>query len=280
MTPDVVVDIGNSRMKWGICRDFGFIEPVNSPSNRLRSQLELIHDESDVGYISLPNDRTEWDLIGRGIPRNSQLKWVIASVNPEITNRFSQWVSERGDMFTIIDASMPIPISVSVDSPDRVGIDRLMNAIGAIPHLQISNPGIIVDAGTAITVDLIDSNRVFQGGAILPGFQLMFNALHGYTAKLPLINEWDLGRPYDEYDDRPPAKNTENAIVCGVVAAARGAVELLIRFMNRKLAEPPKIIATGGMGRESIRSLEKAYQCEYIEKLTLEGIRIAAESLP
>ncbi|HEY2910716.1 MAG TPA: type III pantothenate kinase, partial [Gemmataceae bacterium] len=125
-----------------------------------------------------------------------------------------------------------------------------------------------------------DEMRVFQGGAILPGMQLMFQSLHDYTAKLPLIHEWDLDRPYDEYDARPPGKNTENAIVCGVIGAACGGVDNLILKIGERCQSPPMVFITGGMGRSVHYHLGSRRSWTYREKLTLEGIRIAAESLP
>jgi type III pantothenate kinase len=275
-----VVDIGNSRIKLGVCRDLGVPEPLRTPSNLYRSRLGLIHDDREIGYYSISDERSEWEEIDQELPRNRELKWAICSVNGERSKRFMQWLHDRGDDSIMIDHFSQVPIELNVDAPEKVGLDRLMNAVGAIPHLPSGIPGILIDSGTAITVDLIDSQRVFQGGAILPGFRLMFRSLHEYTAKLPQIDEWELDRPYDEYDDRPPGKNTDNAIVCGVIAAVCGGVERLVRDMSGSLQASPMIIITGGMGREVLSAFPPKSALLFNEKLTLEGIRIAAESLP
>lgn len=280
MTPDIVVDIGNSRIKWGICRDLGIHEPPRESDLALRWKLGLIHDESEIGLCSLTLEQSEWENLRRELPNHRPLKWAIASVNPDTSRQFIHWLDGHGDSYTVIDQSMRLPLSINVESPERIGIDRIMNAIGALPSLLRGSPAIIVDAGTAITVDLIDEKHIFQGGAILPGMRLMFQSLHDYTAKLPLINEWDLDRPSDEYDYRLPGKNTENALVCGVIAAASGGVDLLVQSLGEQCQSAPNLIITGGMGRTIQFHSRSRRSWIYKEKLTLEGIRIAAEALP
>ena len=89
-----------------------------------------------------------------------------------------------------------------VDEPDAVGIDRVFGALAAKSMVPAGTPAITVDVGTAVTVNLIDADGVFQGGAIFPGPRLMGLALHQHTAKLPLIDLREIP------NDDPPGKNT------------------------------------------------------------------------
>ena len=111
-------------------------------------------------------------------------KWAVASVNPPATLRFIGWSYNHGGTVVFEDRDF-LPIRVNVDFPDKVGIDRLFGALAARAMVPPGTPAITVDVGTAATVNLIDADGVFQGGAILPGPRLMARALNEFTAKLP-----------------------------------------------------------------------------------------------
>src|SRR6185312_8188631 len=81
-----------------------------------------------------------------------------------------------------------LPLRVLVQQLDHVGIDRLLDAVAANSRRPAGVPAIIIDAGSAVTVDLVDEAGAFTGGAILPGLRLMAKALHDYTALLPLVD--------------------------------------------------------------------------------------------
>lgn len=215
------------------------------------------------------------------VPVEAPIHWAVASVNPPVLTRISDWITSRGDKLLVIDNYQQLPIKVNVDEPAKVGIDRLLGAVAARPRLPVGVPGIVIDVGTAMTVDLIDAEGVFQGGAILPGFGLMFRALHRYTAKLPLVDEADLFSQYPEIDSSPPGKNTVNAIAAGVTAAVRGAAEVLVRELVSGQPAPPVVFVTGGAGRHlQVTHLPHATRVEFDGTLTLDGIRLAAEARP
>src|SRR5262245_28659144 len=134
MTPDVVVDIGNSRMKWGVCR------------------------EGRVGeVIRLPlDDATAWDaaLATLPSPRKSARQWAVASVNPPALHRFVAWSYNHGGTI-VLEKHTDLPIRVNVDEPEQVGLDRLLTALAA--HLSAEGrPAIAINIGTAVTIDLVD----------------------------------------------------------------------------------------------------------------------------
>jgi type III pantothenate kinase len=131
---------------------------------------------------------------------------------------------------------------------------------------------VIVDAGSAITVDFVDEKGVFQGGSILPGLGLMSKALHTYTALLPLV----------EVADHPeelslPGKNTAHAIQTGIYWQAVGGVALLCKKLRLQTQGDPVIIVTGGNGLKLNAGLD--FQTVVRPFLTLEGIRMTAERL-
>ncbi len=252
MTPDVVVDIGNSRMKWG------------------RSQKGSIAE-----MVSLPLDEPgAWTACLAAWGLQSPLRWAVASVNPQARERFHEWATDAGDEVRFLDDYRAVPLHHAIDAPEQVGIDRLLNAFAA--HCMAHpHPAIIIAVGTATTIDLVDASGVFQGGVIFPGPRLMAESLHAHTAKLPLVEAQSLPPVV------APGKNTNSAILAGIRAAIVGATILLVTHYG-ELAEQPWVFITGGAaGDLSHFQFGPRYQgTRFIPTLTLEGIRIAAETLP
>jgi type III pantothenate kinase len=251
MTPDVVVDIGNTRMKWG----------WRTPHNPMAT-ASLSGD-----------DPAEWDARVRMVAAGP-LAWAVASVHPTRTERFVAWVAARGDTVRVITHEH-VRLAVDVDEPGNVGIDRLLNALAAAARGPENRPVVIIDVGSAVTVDLLDASKVFRGGAILPGPRLMARSLHAYTAKLP-----DL--PIDEVPGAdPPGRNTRDAITAGVMAAIMGGCQMLVDEYRAICQSPVTVLMTGGaVGTLIDYDYAPGDQVGGPFPLTLEGIRIAAEALP
>lgn len=253
MTPDVVVDIGNTRMKWGW---------VTSDSPRMK-------------VASLPpDDEAAWSQQLSNLPTSGPLAWAVASVHPARLKRLAAWIETRGERCQVIDHSH-ITLSVDVDEPRRVGIDRLLNALAARHRCPDGEPVVIIDAGSAVTVDLLDERNVFRGGAILPGPRLMARSLHEHTALLP-----DL--PIHEIPSAdPPGRNTDDAITVGIMAALMGGCAMLVDEYMAISSRPPTVLMTGGaIGYLLDFDFSVGTQAGGPYPLTLEGIRIAAEALP
>src|SRR5207244_10337666 len=111
-----------------------------------------------------------------------------------------------------------LPIAVHLEFPERVGLDRLAAAVSANVLRRSGAPAIVVDAGSAITVDLVTSDGAFEGGVILPGFRMSAEALYG-AELLPLA-------VLSPNDAPPPGvgQDTEGAIGIGLFGGAGGAV--------------------------------------------------------
>lgn len=253
MTPDVVVDIGNTRMKFGLC-DGDRIAVVATPP---------------------PLERGDAGSIAAEFGFSERVRWAVAGVQPERQAEFVAWARGRGDEVTVIEDYRQLPLKISVESPDRVGIDRLLGAVGVNRRRTPGKPALFVDAGSAITVNLIDAEGKFRGGSIAPGLVLMARALNSFTAKLPLVSpDWMLLVIPPKY----PGGTTANAILCGLRAAAIGGVRELVTEVGRT-GSAPELFVTGGDGHilaEGLTDLNPLY----VTDLTLEGTRIAAEALP
>jgi type III pantothenate kinase len=249
MTPDVVVDVGNTRIKWGRCQNRAVVATAS---------LE-------------PDDPAAWQL-QRDIWRlDHGALFVVTGVHPERRGRLAEWLSQHGAAVRVVKEAAELPLLVRVEKPDHVGVDRLFDAVAANHYRGPGRGAVVVDAGSAVTVDWIDVDGAFSGGAIFPGIRLMALALHQYTALLPLIESPRELPPL-------PGASTRAAMAAGIVWATGGGVKALIEQYSRLTAVPPHVFLTGGDGLLLHRILDAAV--EHRPDLTLEGIRLTAESLP
>ena len=172
----------------------------------------------------------------------------------------------------MVDRVQQLPLQVSLEQPDTVGIDRLLNAVAAVQHPSGGRvPAIIVDAGSAVTVDWVDEDGSFRGGAILPGLRLMAQALHEHTALLPLVQ-------IDQPSPPLPGRSTDGAMQAGVYHAVAGGINELIARFTQQSASLPHIFLTGGEA-ELLRPAVNE-RAELWPEMTLEGIRLTAEAQP
>ncbi len=250
MNPDLVADIGNSRIKWGRCVPGAVAELASlDPEDCQAWQQQLL----------------AWNHEGTN-------RWVVAGVHPGRRDRLVQWISERGDDVAVVDSWQQVPVSLSVAHKDRVGIDRLLNAVAAKRSIERGTDALIVSAGTAVTVDWIDGTGTFRGGAILPGLRLMAQALHDYTAQLPLVQIPASTTP------QSPGTSTETAIQAGIFWAVVGGIRALLQELSKQATSQPAIFLTGG----DVPLLEAVLEPRprLWPEMTLEGLRLTAETLP
>src|SRR5688572_30389073 len=139
---------------------------------------------------------------------NSRLKFARSDTSPQLgigklpaPARTLDLLRDRADRHdrpvrdvTLISAG-DLPLVVSLPQPDMVGIDRLLGAVAANEVRDPARPAIVVDLGSAITVDLVAADGAFRGGAILPGIGMSARALHEFTDLLPLIEMHALAEP-------------------------------------------------------------------------------------
>ncbi|MCA9071622.1 MAG: type III pantothenate kinase, partial [Planctomycetaceae bacterium] len=154
------------------------------------------------------------------------------------------------------------------------GIDRLLNAVAANCVRSKNQPALIVDSGTATTVDTVDQTGAFMGGSILPGFELSARALHHYTALLPLIPLDELNGPKKPI---PVGTNTRAAMQSGLYWGQVGAVrELLARSCRSFGFENPLTLLTGGGGALLAAEFPEA---QWFPHLSLQGLALVLEEL-
>ncbi len=166
-----------------------------------------------------------------------------------------------------------LPLQINVDFPELVGMDRLIAAVATNELREANRPAIIVDAGTAITVDLVDADGVFQGGVILPGFRLSARALADGTDLLPNVDS--------TFRAEAPAvigKWTDAAIRSGLFWGGVGAIRELVSRTTNEINTEPQIFVTGGDAERLTGYL--AADAQFVSDLVLRGIVLAGSNSP
>jgi type III pantothenate kinase len=131
----------------------------------------------------------------------------------------------------------PWPFVLDIDTPDTIGPDRLCAAAGVA--CEGTTEAVIIDAGTAVTVDFLTDGR-FVGGAIMPGLDMMLKSLSEGTSALPRIHI----APGTQ--DAPLGRDTASAITAGVLAAYSGGIEKLLKDSKCRFGNLPDVFLTGG----------------------------------
>jgi type III pantothenate kinase len=186
----------------------------------------------------------------------------------------SAWAQHLNINWSIVRlTNKDVPIANRVDEPSRVGIDRLLAAVAANRLRAPDRAAIVIDLGTAITVDLIDADGAFAGGAILPGIGMAGRALAEQTDALPhIVLEHSASPP------PPLGKSTKAAIEAGLYWGAVGAVGELVSRLTATLFEPPDIFITGGAARTVAETMDESLHVRYVPHLVLAGIALVDQT--
>ncbi len=177
------------------------------------------------------------DLEGLGelSTRYSFQKAIISSVR-EIPAGFAESVKQRARYFHILSYKSAVPFEIVYDAPETLGMDRLA-AVAGVYNKYGSSDVLVIDAGTAITYDLLVDGK-YVGGAISPGIEMRFRALNTFTGKLPIVGK-------DEEDVAFPARDTVRGIRAGVINGVVFEINEYIRKFE-KYHKESVIMITGG----------------------------------
>ncbi|MEM1228350.1 MAG: type III pantothenate kinase [Planctomycetota bacterium] len=230
-TPRVIsIDVGNTSVK------IGRWDPAHA-------DIECCSfDLTDADVESQLADQLRSWLRGEGVSHqvtNDEVR--IASVNLQaariVTRAIDALANERLRQRVIL--STDVPMVIGTREPNKTGIDRLVGAWAA--RELHGSPVVVVDAGTTVTVDLVDDTGQFRGGAILPGLEMQTRALAADTDALPKL-DWRRSVPFDQLDSTKAANNTLDAIRLGVLSAVSGGIERIVAGYQHH----GNVIVTGG----------------------------------
>lgn len=239
----LAVSVGNTRTRVGAFVEGKLVEAATLENQR----------DGDLG-----------DAIGRAfspLRGHDDAAVLMSSVNPPAAQRIEEQIhTHLGREILRVERDLPIPIGRQLDREAIVGEDRLLNAAAAFDVLK--QACVVVDAGTAITVDFVDGAGTFHGGAIAPGAQLMLDALHMRTAQLP---EVEFARPVEAI-----GHNTMEAMKAGAFHGLRGMVRELVEQYAERVGQFPMVVATGGDGNLIFRDFDLVDRV--VPDLTLMGL--------
>lgn len=219
----VFISVGNTRTRVAPVRG-GKLEPSRAVANTDRAALHAAVREALGGLT--PEGRV-----------------LLASVNDAVADPVAELTQQAvsGPRLVRLGRGLRVPLAHELPEPVTVGTDRLLNALGA--YSRSKEACVVIDAGTAITVDLVNALGVFQGGVIAPGLATMLWSLHERTAALP---ELAPPRARGDMGGEPLGKTTASAMLRGCVAALRGLARVQIDRYAELLGSYPRVVATGG----------------------------------
>jgi type III pantothenate kinase len=247
MSPILVLDAGNSRMKWGLHARDRWVAQGATPNG-------------EIGTLAM----REWQTL----PRPARVVGVNVAgeaVRLRIEALLARW---RVAPVWLTASAAACGVVNGYAIPEQLGADRWASLVAARRRIGATDlfpaPVIVVNAGTAVTIDALDADGRFRGGVILPGLRLMLQALAHNTSALKTAP--------GQYQDFPT--NTADALYSGAVQAVCGAIELARGRMQRDDAVV-KCLLAGGAAAEIAPHL--GGQPEVVDNLVLEGVLALAQ---
>jgi type III pantothenate kinase len=258
----LLFDVGNTRLKWAA------VESTQQPSDR-QKKLWAYSGSISSKSLASPEHKVELaDYIAKTLPKPDAIGFTCVAGKEAIQNLqslFPQWSDITWKQ--LIGNSPFAGLRSLYQDPGQLGSDRWAAVIGA---RALSNANtLIINAGTATTIDLLGANGVHYGGWILPGLELMQKSLAGNTAQLPLAVRDESSNGF--------GLSTNNAIIGGCDAAQLGAIQYAIQLAKEMNHPVEKVWIDGGNAKILAAEMSKAktqspLAIETIEGLVLRGV--------
>lgn len=244
----LVVDIGNSATKWAV-----YVGPV-----------------VDAGTLPVPIAQgRDTALRPESIPGAGVARVVLVSVVPSLTASAAGGLAGAfGCPVLTVHAGLRLPFGMDYGTPETLGADRIAAAAGAVGRAPRADalPTIVVDAGSALTVDLVDREARYRGGAIAPGPALLAAALRSGTAQLPEVEPL--------MPDSVIGRTTRDALRSGIMVGFVSAFEGLLSRMQAEAGAGCRVVATGGWS--SVLARETGRIDLVVQDLVLRGGAVLA----
>jgi type III pantothenate kinase len=234
----LALDFGNTRDKYAVFQGQVLIEAGAAE--------DLRFDPSSLGHI-----------LTRFMPAQAVLSNTAGERQELVT-----WLENQVPLLPL-QAATPLPFVHAYKTPQTLGNDRIALAAGAL-NRSPEQPVLAIDAGTCLTLDLVDAEGVYQGGLIAPGIRMRLQAMHTFTARLPLV-EWE-----GQAEEAPlVGKSTRDCLLAGAVTATAAELDgLLDRYRQQYPGLVP--LLTGGDGPALAASLKNRIFA--VPHLLMEGL--------
>lgn len=229
---DLVLDMGNTRVKWALFGPHGVVR-----------HGAVTHDEAGSLASEIPEDGISGTVWGNTARPTTDLLRTLEGLGPVLE----------------ITGSSEAPFRNGYGTPHTLGADRLANVTAAVQRFP-GRPSLVVDMGTCVTYDVCEANGTYAGGAISPGLRMRAQAMNAYSARLPLVDP--------SASPEVLGTTTQQGLEAGVHYGLLGEVEGFIRRYGQGRPQMA-VLVTGGDAPRIARALESGIFA--LPLLTLEG---------
>ena len=223
----LAIDIGNTNLVIGCIENDQILFKARIATDRLRT--------SDQYGVEIKNM-----LEAYGVQIKDIDDCIISSVVPPVFNSVKTGVIKIiGKQPMVVGPGLKTGLNIQVDVPSQVGSDRIVIAVAALAEYKA--PLILMDLGTATTIEVVEPENTYLGGVIIPGVKISLDALTSRAAQLPGISL-----------DKPKTVIGKNTIDCmrnGMIYGTAAMIDGLIDRMEEELGHPSTLVATGGMAQ-------------------------------
>jgi type III pantothenate kinase len=249
----LAIDIGNTTVALGV-----FEGEKLKATWRLSTDVHKLADEYAALLLNL--------LTLDGLSFSDIDEAIISSSVPPIVTTFEELCQHYCKITPlVVGAGIKTGVRISLDNPREVGADRVVNAAAA--HRLYGGPLIVIDLGTATTLDAVSADGDYLGGAIAPGIGISADALFERAAKLPRV---ELTHP-----KKAIGRNTVAAMQSGIIFGYVGLIEGIVVRMRKELGGKVRVIATGGLAGIIAKETDVIEVLD--PDLTLVGLRLIHE---
>lgn len=223
----LAIDIGNTNLVIGCVHDDKILFKARIATDRTRTS-----DQYGVEIKSM--------LEAYGVKRSDIEDCIISSVVPPVFNSVRTGVIKIiGKQPMVVGPGLKTGLNIHVDVPSQVGSDRIVIAVAALAEYKA--PLLLMDLGTATTIEAVEPDNVYMGGVIIPGVRVSLDALTSRAAQLPGIS---LDQPKQVI-----GKNTVDCMRSGMMYGTAAMLDGLVERMEEELGHRCTLIATGGLAQ-------------------------------
>ena len=223
----LAIDIGNTNLVIGCIHDDKILFKARIATDRTRTS-----DQYGVEIKSM--------LEAYGVKRSDIDDCIISSVVPPVFNSVRTGVIKIiGKQPMVVGPGLKTGLNIHVDVPSQVGSDRIVIAVAALAEYKA--PLLLMDLGTATTIESVEPDNVYMGGVIIPGVRVSLDALTSRAAQLPGIS---LDQPKQVI-----GKNTVDCMRSGMMYGTAAMIDGLVERMEEELGHRCTLIATGGLAQ-------------------------------
>ena len=249
----LVVDIGNTNIVAGC---------VEGKDILFRERLSTAHGATRLEYSVL--FKTAFDMYG--IDYENIDGAIISSVVPSVTSIVKEAIEKLCKInVMVVGPGIKTGVSIVIDNPAQLGSDLVVDAVASVEEYSV--PQIVIDMGTATTISVINRQKQYLGGAILPGVAVSHDALIGRTSQLPKVAF--------EKPKKRIGSNTIDSIKSGILYGNAGAIDGIIERFEEELGEKCTVIATGGLAKVIVPLCKREIIID--EDLLLKGLMLIYE---